>query len=139
LTIKRDGKSVDAVAIATKHGFVFVFDRVTGEPLFPVEGRLFPKSEMPVEQSWPNQLISMLPNITRHEVTKETLNPYFSDSVKQQWFKRLEAAKSGLYVPPSDKYETIMMPGALGGANYGNTAADPKNGIMYILTQEYAS
>ncbi|HEY8513502.1 MAG TPA: PQQ-binding-like beta-propeller repeat protein [Cyclobacteriaceae bacterium] len=139
LTVKRDGKSVDAVAIATKHGFVFVFDRVTGEPLFPVEERPFPKSEMPGEQSWPTQPISTLPDFTRHEVTKETLNPYFSDSVKQHWYKRLETAKSGLYVPPSDKYETIMMPGALGGANYGNTAADPKNGIMYILTQEYAS
>lgn len=139
LTVKRDGKSIDAVAIATKHGFVFVFDRVTGEPLFPVEEKPFPKSEMPGEQSWPTQPISTLPNFTRHEVTRETLNPYFSDSVKQHWYERLETARSGLYVPPSDKYETIMMPGALGGANYGNTAADAKNGVMYILTQEYAS
>lgn len=139
LTVKRDGKSIDAVAIATKHGFVFVFDRVTGEPLFPVEERPFPKSEMPGEQSWPTQPISTLPDFTRHEVTMETLNPYFPDSIKQQWSERLKTAKSGLYVPPSDKYETVMMPGALGGANYGNTAADPKNGIMYILTQEYAS
>ena len=139
LTVNRDGKSVDAVAVATKHGFVFVFDRVTGEPLFPIDEKPFPASEMPGEESWPTQPISSLPSFTRHEVNKETLNPYFSDSVKQQWYKRLETAKSGLYVPPSDKYETIMMPGALGGANYGNTAADPKKGIMYIMTQEYAS
>ena len=51
----------------------------------------------------------------------------------------MDSAKSGLYVPPSDKYETITMPGALGGANYGNTASDPKKGMMYILTQEHAS
>ena len=139
LTVNRDGKSIDAVAVATKHGFVFVFDRVTGEPLFPIDEKPFPASEMPGEESWPTQPIPSLPSFTRHEVTKETLNPYFSDSVKQQWHKRLETAKSGLYVPPSDKYETIMMPGALGGANYGNTAADPKKGIMYIMTQEYAS
>lgn len=139
LTINRNGKDIDAVAVATKHGFVFVFDRVTGEPLFPIEEKPFPKSEMPGEQSWPTQPISSLPSFTRHEVTKETLNPYFDDSTRQRWHKRLETAKSGLYVPPSDKYETIMMPGALGGANYGNTGADADKGMMYIMTQEYAS
>jgi quinoprotein glucose dehydrogenase len=139
LTITRNGKSIDAVAVATKHGFVFVFDRVTGEPLFPINEKPFPKSEMPGEQAWPTQPISSLPSFTRHEVTKETLNPYFSDSIKQHWDKRLATARSGLFVPPSDRYETVMMPGALGGANYGNTAADPKNGIMYVMTQEYAS
>jgi quinoprotein glucose dehydrogenase len=139
LTVNKDGKKIDAVAVATKHGFVFVFDRETGEPVFPIEEKPFPASEMPGEQAWPTQPIPSLPSFTRHEVTKETLNPYFSDSLKQVWYKRIDSAKSGLYVPPSDKYETIMMPGALGGANYGNTAADPKNGILYILTQEYAS
>ncbi|OSZ76991.1 quinoprotein glucose dehydrogenase [Chitinophagaceae bacterium IBVUCB2] len=139
LTINKDGKKIDAVAVATKHGFVFVFNRDNGEPVFPIEEKPFPASEMPGEKAWVTQPIPSLPSFTRHEVTKETLNPFFPDSTKQKWFKRLDAAKSGLYVPPSDKYETIMMPGALGGANYGNTAADPKNGILYILTQEYAS
>jgi quinoprotein glucose dehydrogenase len=139
LTIHRDGKKIDAVAVATKHGFMFVFDRVTGEPVFPIEEKPFPASEMPGEESWPTQPMSSLPSFTRHEVTKETLNPYFSDSIKQHWHKRLDSARSGLYVPPSDKYETVMMPGALGGANYGNTAADPKKGMMYVMTHEYAS
>jgi quinoprotein glucose dehydrogenase len=139
LTVNHNGKAIEAVAIATKHGFVFVFDRVTGEPLFPIEEKPFPPSEMPGEEAWPTQPISSLPSFTRHEVTRETLNPYFSDSIKQLWHQRLETARSGLYVPPSDQYETVMMPGALGGANFGNTAANPKNGIMYILTQEYAS
>ena len=139
LTVEKDGKKIDAVAIATKHGFVFVFDRVTGKSLFPIEEKPFPKSEMPGEESWPTQPITSLPSFTRHEVTKENLNPYFSDSLRQDWLKRLDSAKTGLYVPPSDKYETIMMPGALGGSNYGNTAADPRNGMMYIMTQEYAS
>lgn len=139
ITVNREGKKIDAIAVATKHGFVFVFDRETGEPVFPIEEKPFPASEMPGEEAWPTQPISSLPTFTRHEVTKETLNPHFPDSIKQQWYERLEKAKSGLYVPPSDKYETIMMPGALGGANYGNTASDPKNGMMYILTQEHAS
>lgn len=139
LTINREDRKIDAVAVATKHGFVFVFDRVTGDPVFPIEEKPFPKSEMPGEESWPTQPIPSLPSFTKHEVTKENLNPYFPDSLKRFWHKRLETAKSGLYFPPSDKYETIMMPGALGGANYGNTGADPKNGILYIMTQEYAS
>lgn len=139
LTVNREGKSIDAVAVATKHGFVFVFDRETGEPIFPIEEKPFPPSEMPGEEAWPTQPIPSLPGFTRHEVTKETLNPYFPDSVKQQWYRRLEAARSGLFIPPSDQYETVVMPGALGGANFGNTAANPKKGILYILTQEYAS
>lgn len=139
LTVNQGGKNIDAVAVATKHGFLFVFDRETGKPLFPIEEKPFPASQMPGEKAWPTQPISSLPNFTRHEVTLETLNPFFPDSIKQQWQKRLATAKSGLYIPPSDKYETIMMPGALGGANYGNTASDPKNGFMYILTQEHAS
>jgi quinoprotein glucose dehydrogenase len=139
LTVNRDGKKIDAVAVATKHGFVFVFNRETGEPVFPIEEKPFPASEMPDEKAWATQPIPSLPSFTRHEVTKETLNPFFPDSTKLMWLKRLDSAKSGLYVPPSDKYETIMMPGALGGANYGNTAADPMNGILYILTQEHAS
>ena len=139
LTINRNGKKTDVVAVASKHGFMFVFDRKTGEPVFPIEEKPFPASEMPGEKAWPTQPVSSLPDFTRHEVTKETLNPYFPDSIKQQWLKRLEAAKSGLFFPPSDKYETISMPGALGGANFGNTGSDPKNGIMYVMTQEHAS
>src|SRR5690606_11351511 len=90
LTLNRDGKTIDAVAVATKHGFVFVFERETGEPVFPIEERPFPKSEMPGEESWPTQPIPSLPSFVRHEVTKETLNPFFPDDVKEQWYKRLE-------------------------------------------------
>ena len=140
ITINRDGKQIDAVAIATKNGFMFVFDRLTGKPIFPIEEKPFPASKMPGEKSWPTQPIpTVVPHFTRHEVTKEMLNPYLPEEEKQKWYKRIDAAKSGLYVPPSDKYETIMLPGALGGVNFGNTASDPDKGMVYILTQEYAS
>jgi len=140
ITVHRDGKQIDAVAIATKHGFVFVFDRVTGKPIFPIEEKPFPASQMPGEKAWPTQPIpTVVPGFTRHEVTKEMLNPYLPEKEKQKWYKRIDAAKSGLFVPPSDKYETIMLPGALGGVNFGNTASDPNKGMVYILTQEYPS
>lgn len=140
ITINRDGKKIAAVAVATKHGFVFVFDRVTGEPVFPIEERPFPASEMLGEKSWPTQPIpAVVPGFTRHEVTRETLNPYFSDTVKQQWYKRLDSAKAGLFIPPSDKYEMIAMPGALGGASYGNTASNPAAGMLYVMAEDYPS
>jgi quinoprotein glucose dehydrogenase len=140
ITVNRDGKQIDAVAVATKHGFMFVFDRVTGKPIFPIAEKPFPASKMPGEKSWPTQPIpTVVPSFTRHEVTKEMLNPYFSEEEKQKWVNRIAAAKSGLFVPPSDKYETIMLPGALGGVNFGNTASDPGKGMVFILTQEYPS
>jgi quinoprotein glucose dehydrogenase len=140
LTVNKDGKKIDAVAVATKQGFVFVFDRVTGDPVFPIEEKPFPASEMPGEKAWPTQPVpAALPDFTRHEVTQETLNPYFPADIKQQWRQRLDTAKSGLFVPHSDQYETITMPGALGGASFGNTGADPSKGIMYIMAQDYAS
>jgi len=140
ITVNHLGKTIDAVAVATKHGFLFVFDRETGEPLFPIEEKPFPASEMPGEKSWPTQPIpTVVPSFTHHEVTKETLNPFFPEAIRQQWYQRLDSARSGLFVPPSDQYQTVMMPGALGGVNFGNTAADPKKGIVYLLTQEHAS
>lgn len=139
ITVHRQGKRIDAVALATKHGMMFVFDRETGEPVFPIEETPFPPSEMPGEEAWPTQPIPDLPRFTRNEVTPETLNPYFSDSVRAMWIERLAKAKSGLYIPPSDQYELVAMPGALGGANYGNSASDPDRGMVYLLTQEHAS
>jgi quinoprotein glucose dehydrogenase len=139
ITVQRDGKSIDAVSVATKNGFVFVFDRVTGEPVFPIEEKPFPPSNMPGEKAWPTQPIPSLPDFTRHEVNLDNLNPYFPDSIKQAWVKRLDSTKSQLYLPPSDQYEIVAMPGALGGVNFGNTAGNPDKGMMYIMTQEYAS
>jgi quinoprotein glucose dehydrogenase len=140
ITIDRNGKKIDAVAVATKHGFLFVFDRVTGEPVFPIEEKPFPASEMPGEKTWPTQPVPVaVPGFSRHEVTKAMINPYFSTEEKVKWYKRIDAARSGLFIPPSDKYETMIVPGAVGGASFGNTAAEPGKGIMYVQSQDYAS
>lgn len=88
ITIDRNGKKIDAVAIATKHGFLFVFDRVTGEPVYPIEEKPFPASEMPGENSWPTQPVpAAVPGFSRHEVTKAMINPYFSKEEKVKWEK----------------------------------------------------
>lgn len=139
ITVNRNGKQIDAVAVATKHGFMFVFDRVTGKPVFPIEEKPFPASKMAGEKAWLTQPISTLPSFTRHKVTKDMVNPYLPEDEKQKWYKRIDAAKSGLFLPLSDKHETFALPGALGGVNFGNTASDPGKGMMYIQTQEYVS
>lgn len=137
ITVNHNGKRVDAVAAAAKSGFLFVFDRVTGEPLWPIEERPVPQSTMKDEKSWPTQPHpTVLPPFNRQVVKADDVNPYFPADVRQKYIDRIKAGKSGLYEPLSDKYETITTPGSVGGANYGNTASNPDKGIMYIQTQE---
>lgn len=140
ITVKHRGKKVDAVAQATKHGFLFAFNRVTGEPLWPIEEKPVPASEMPGEHAWPTQPFQpALEPFTRHAITADDLNPYFTPEQTAGWKKRLAAARTGLFTPPSDQHEIVVIPGAVGGANLGNTAADPAKGIVYISSQDYPS
>ena len=77
LTVEHGGKKVDAVAQATKFGFLYVFDRVTGKPLWPVEERPVPKSDMPGEHSWPTQPVPADPlPFARQKFTLDDINPY---------------------------------------------------------------
>jgi len=140
ITVDHNGKKVDAVAVAAKTGFLYVLDRVTGEPLWPIEERPVPKSEMPDEESSPTQPFpTVVPPFNRQTVTVDDLNPYYNSKIRDSLIKRIKAAKVGLFQPLSDKYETIAMPGSTGGANFGNTAADPDKGIVYVQTKEAAS
>lgn len=140
ITVEHEGKKVDVVAVAAKTGFLYVFDRVTGEPLWPIEERPVPKSEMPNEHSWPTQPFpTVVPPFNRQTVTVDDLSPYLDSAKKAELVKRITAAKVGLFQPLSDKYETIAMPGSTGGANFGNTAADPEKGIVYVQTKEAGS
>ena len=140
ITVKHNGKKVDAVAIATKQGFLFAFDRVTGESLWPIEERPVPASEMPGEKSWPTQPFpTVLPPFSRQKITAADINPLLPAAEQEQWKKRIAETKSGLFYPLSDKYETITMPGANGGAIYGNTAANPVKGIVYVANMDKPS
>jgi len=139
LTVRKDGKTIDAVAQATKQGFVFVFDRVTGEPVWPIEERPVPKSEVPGEAAWPTQPFSLLEPTARQSVEPDDLTPFFiSDAERAEWKARIEKARAGLFTPPSLS-ELAVLPGAVGGTNWGNTAADPARGILYLLNQDFPS
>jgi quinoprotein glucose dehydrogenase len=139
LTVRKAGKKIDAVALATKQGFVFVFDRVTGEPVWPIEERAVPASDVPGETAWPTQPFSTLPPSGRQVVRADDLSPYLvSDAERADWRERIGKARTGLFNPPA-LVETAVVPGAVGGTNWGNTAANPGAGIVYLLSQDFPS
>jgi quinoprotein glucose dehydrogenase len=139
VTVRKDGKVIDAVAQATKQGFMFVFDRVTGEPVWPIEERPVPRSDVPGEQAWPTQPFSTLPPTARQVVRPDDLTPYLiSDAERADWKQRIGKARTGLFNPPALE-ESAVVPGAVGGTNWGNTAADPAGGIVYLLNQDFPS
>ena len=138
LTVKHNGKDTDIVAQATKSGFLFVFDRVTGGPLWPIEERPVPKSEAPGEQSWPTQPFpTKPPAFARQKFSLADINPYVEDSEKARFREILKNARyEGMFTPPNDKQDTIQLPADDGGSNWGNAAADPTTGIVYIRSAD---
>ena len=137
-TIKKDGRTIDVVAHANKNGFLFVFDRVTGEPIWPIEERPVPKSEMPGEQTWPTQPFpTNPPPFVKQSFTKDDISPYNNMTAQQRatFMERFESAVNlGLYTPISEKW-TVHIPGSNGGALFGTTSAEPSTGTVYVVGQ----
>ena len=135
VTLTRNGRRVDAVAQVTKSGHVFVFDRVTGEPLFPIEERPVPASDLPGESAWPTQPVPLRPApfarqlLTYAELTDRT--PAAHRAVLER-FARLRPHAP--FQPPS-REGTIIFPGFDGGAEWGGAAADPE-GVLYVNANE---
>ncbi len=138
LTVKHNGKNVDVVAQATKFGFLFVFDRVTGEPLWPIEERAVPQSDVPGEWSSPTQPFpTKPPAFARQSFTANDINPYATEA-EQAGIRELLAGSrnEGLFTPPSLR-GSVSSPGHNGGANWGMVAADPAKGLLYVITKEH--
>jgi quinoprotein glucose dehydrogenase len=139
ITVRHNGRVVDAVSQATKQGFLFVFDRVTGEPLWPIEERPVPASHMPGEQAWPTQPHPTAPPpYARQKMTADDVNPFIlSDQERAAWKDRISKMRNeGLFTPPGFE-ETISLPGARGGSNWGTGAANPAKGLVYLTTQDW--
>jgi quinoprotein glucose dehydrogenase len=122
---------IPAIAITTKMGRVFVLNRLTGVPLFPVEEVPVPKSDIPGEESWPTQPsgISLVP---------ETLSPddaWGPTPELQQWCKeQIKSARSGsIFTPPSTQ-GTLVYPSNVGGVNWGSSAYDPASHLLIMNT-----
>lgn len=138
ITVTRKGKKIDAVAQITKQGFVFVFDRVTGKPLFDIVEKKVPKSEFMDERTWPTQPIPILPKPyarQSNEINLEDVNPYSLN--KSELKKTLKSLDRHWYAAPSQK-GTLILPGFDGGGEWGGAGADPENGILYINSNEMA-
>jgi quinoprotein glucose dehydrogenase len=137
LTVRHNGKMVDVVAEAAKEGFVWVFNRETGEPLWPIEERPVPRSDMPGEETWPTQPFpTKPPPFARQSFTAKDLSPFMPSEEREQFRKEMEGARNqGLFTPPSTQ-NTVEMPGNNGGANFGGVAADPTHGFLYVVSKD---
>ncbi|MFD2101275.1 PQQ-binding-like beta-propeller repeat protein [Flagellimonas iocasae] len=136
VTVTHDGHTIEAVAQVTKQGFVFVFDRETGEPLFPIEERPVPVSDIPGEHSWPTQPFPTKPApFARQGLTEADLSPYAEN--KEEILETLRKnRKEGPFTPLSTG-GTLVFPGLDGGAEWGGAAVDPE-GILYVNSNEMA-
>jgi quinoprotein glucose dehydrogenase len=138
LTVQHDGKMVNAVAEASKQGFVYVFDRVTGKPLWPIEERPVPKSDTPGEAASQTQPFPVKPPpFARQKFSVNELDPYILTAAERaKWRDTIQSARNeGLYTPPGVT-NVIEMPGNHGGANWGSTAVDPTQGTLYVLSMD---
>ena len=136
VTITVAGRRIDAAVQLTKMGFVFVFDRVTGAPVFPIEERAVPASDVPGEEAWPTQPApSRPPPITPQGVSLDEAFD-LTPELKQEAMAEMKKYKIGpLYTPPSLQ-GTLILPGILGGANWGGGAFDPESGLLYVKTSK---
>ena len=132
VSVTHDGRRVDAVAQITKSGFVFLFDRDSGRPLFPVEERPTPQSDLVGEQTWPTQPIPTKPapfarqHLTEADITD--LSPVAHDAA----LARFRTMRHGdLFTPPS-REGTVVLPGFDGGGEWGGAAVDRQTGVIYV-------
>ena len=135
LTVKHDGRKIDAVAQGTKHGMVFVFDRVTGKPLWPIEERPVPKSDLRDEQTSPTQPFPTKPApLMRHYYTEAEVSN-ISPQAHSNTLERIRISPNFGPFPAPSLRETVMFPGFDGGMEWGGGAADP-DGIYYVNVNE---
>ena len=132
MTITVDGKKIDAVVQLTKQGFAFVFDRVTGTPVWPIEERPVPPSDIPQEHASPTQPFpTKPPAFTPQGVTLDDAFD-LTPELKAEAQAVMKQYRIGpLFTPPSLK-GTVIRPGNIGGANWGGGAFDPETGMIYV-------
>jgi quinoprotein glucose dehydrogenase len=132
VTIKKDGKNVDAVAQVSKQGLVFMFERETGKPIFPIEERPVPASTVPGEQSWPTQPFPTKPvPLCRHSFDSSMITDISPEAHAYALKVAKKYAWGNIYLPTA-KDGIIMMPGIRGGAEWSGACVDMETGIMYV-------
>lgn len=134
--VKQKGKEIDAVAQITKTGFVFLFERETGKPLFDIEEKAFIASNVPGEETWATQPIPTRPKpFARQEVSEDEISSIAHN--REELLAVYRQANKGMFHPLEIDKQTLVLPGADGGAEWGGAAVDP-DGIMYVNANEMA-
>ena len=139
VTLHVDGRTIDAVVQLTKQGFAFVFDRVTGHPVWPIEERPVPPSDVDGEHAWPTQPVpTRPPAITEQGVTLDDAFD-LTPGLKAEAQKELAKYRLGPLFTPPTLQGTVQRPGLIGGANWGGGAFDPKSGLLFVKTTNQAN
>ncbi|HTZ60587.1 MAG TPA: PQQ-binding-like beta-propeller repeat protein [Acidobacteriaceae bacterium] len=138
VTVKHDGKDVDAVVQTTKQGFLFVFDRETGKPLFPIANHKYPPSELEGEVTAKEQPLPELPApFARQKLTADMITTRTPEAHQEALDRFLKVRSDGQFIPGSTQ-GTIIFPGFDGGAEWGGGAFDPTTGLFYVNSNEMA-
>ena len=133
VTVKHDGKPVDAVAQPTKQGWVYLFDRVSGKPLFPIEYRKYPASSLPGEAVADTQPLPTRPApFARQILTGDMLTNRTPEAHQWALARFRELISGGQFIPFSVGRETVIFPGFDGGAEWGGSAFDPESGLLFV-------
>ena len=136
VTIKKDGKEIDAVAQIAKSGFIFLFDRTNGKPVFPIEEKPVPLNALPGEDPWPTQPIPTLPEpFARQHFGPEDITDIDSVTHKDMLEKYKIVKYQSPFTPPS-KEGSWIFPGFDGGGEWGGAAVDPETAILYVNSSE---
>jgi len=139
VTVKQAGKLVDAVAQTTKQGCAYLFDRVTGKPLFPIEYKDYPPSSVPGEVAAKNQPLPTKPAPFARQLLTGDMLSNRTPEIHQWAVERFRTLRSqGQFVPPSVGRETVIFPGFDGGAEWGGSAFDPATGLLYVNANDLA-
>jgi quinoprotein glucose dehydrogenase len=127
-----NGKRISAVAQVSKQGFVYVFDRRTGVPVWPIEERPVPQTNVPGEKTAPTQPFPTRPPAFEMQGFSDADIVDFTPELRAQAAEVLKRFERGpLFMPPSEK-GTVQIPGNVGGANWGGAALDPTTGMLYV-------
>ncbi len=138
MTVTHKGRRIDAVAQTTKQGYVFLFERQTGKPLFRIDEKPVPASDVPGESSWPTQPVPVLPapfarqSLTEADLTTRTPS---AAAAAREAFRAMR--HEGPFTPLTIGQQTLIFPGFDGGAEWGGPAVDPQ-GILYVNSNEMA-
>ncbi|WP_419213181.1 PQQ-binding-like beta-propeller repeat protein [Maribacter sp. X9] len=138
LLVERNGQKIKAVAQVTKQGYVFLFDRITGEPLFDIEEIPVPPSTLIGEVAWATQPIPLRPKpFARQSVdlSEKDISPYAKN--KETLLQFFNAAQKEVYSPPNLD-PTLLLPGYDGAAEWGGAGSAPEEGILYVNSNEMA-